>query len=93
MLLILIPLAWLAIVAMLVVLCRAAARADAPPAPGATDYLGSIGERLVLGEGRPTPRLAGTRSFPDAARRRQAAPPLTPRRPAPRRRIPAHGIR
>ena len=93
MLLILIPLAWLAIAAMLVVLCRAAARADAPPAPGVTDHLGSIGERLVLGEGSAVPRLAGTRSLPDAASRRQATPPLTPRRPAPRRRITAHGIR
>jgi hypothetical protein len=93
MLLILIPLAWLSIVAMLAILCLTAARADTPPAPIDTDYVGSIGERLVLGEGPHPPTLAGRRSFPEAARRRQAAPPLTPPRPAPRRRrIAAHGI-
>jgi hypothetical protein len=93
MLLILIPLAWLSIVAMLVMLCLTAARADTPAAAIGTDYAGSIGERLVLGEDPPLPTLAARRSFPEAARRRQAAPPLTPPRPAPRRRrIAAHGI-
>jgi hypothetical protein len=93
MLLILIPLAWLAIVAMLVILCLTAARADTPPAPIDTEHAGSIGERLVLGEDPPLPKLAGRRSFSEAARRRQAAPPLTPPRPARRRRrIAAHGI-
>lgn len=94
MLLILIPLAWLAIVAMLVVLCLTAARADTPPAPIDTDYVGSIGERLVLGENPPARRLVRGRSpSPDAARRRKAAPPLTSRRPSSRRRIAAHGTR
>jgi hypothetical protein len=92
MLLILIPLAWLAVVAMLVILCRAAARADAPSAATA-NYLGAVGERLVLGERPSAPRLNGRLSFPQATHRRQAAPRLTPRRPAPRRRrIASHGI-
>jgi hypothetical protein len=92
MLLILIPLAWLAVIALLVAICVTAARADAAPAPRAGEHLGAIGDRLVLRAAPPASSLASRRAFAQASRR-QAVPPLTRRRPAPRRRgIAAHGI-
>jgi hypothetical protein len=92
MLLIMIPVAWLAVIAVLVALCVTAARADAAPAPPAGECLGAIGDRLALRAAPPASLLASRRAFAQASRR-QAARPLTQRRPAPRRRgIAAHGI-
>ena len=94
MLFVLIPIAWIAVVTLLVVLCRAAARADVIPAPTAETYPRSASHGLVLWEAPPTPTLATNWTLHDIARRREAGPPPTRWNPSLRkRRIAAHGIR
>jgi hypothetical protein len=94
MLLVLIPAAWLGVVMLLVVLCRMAARADAPPSPAAEANPHSVGDGLVLWEAPPASALAGSWRLQNATRRRQAVPPLRRGRPSARkRRIATHGVR
>jgi hypothetical protein len=94
MLILLIPIAWIAVVALLVVLCRIAARADATPAPAADSNPRSIGGGLVRWEAPPAPTLATDWTLHDIARRPQDGDRLGRGRPSPRRRrIAVHGIR
>ena len=97
MLIVLIPIAWIAVVTLLVVLCRIAARADATPAPAAESNHRSISGGLVLWGSPPTPTLATDWTLHDITRPRQAGaarPPLTRGHPSPRkRRLAAHEIR
>jgi len=88
MLLILIPTAWLSAIALVAILCRMAALGDAPrSAPAGERSLAAIGERIVLSP-RPI-RLA-----PQIRRPSGHTPGSHPvRRPAARRRLPAHGLR
>lgn len=94
MLLVLIPVAWIGVVTLLVILCRMAARADAPPSAAAEASPHWVGDGLALWEAPPASALAGSWRLQDATRRRQAVPPLRRRRPSARkRRIATHGVR
>ena len=86
MLLILIPVAWLALVALFVALCRMAASADRAPSPSVGAYPPALRYGLAVWEGSPAFAL---QRRPLAHRR-----PLHGRRPAARnRRLTAHGVR
>jgi hypothetical protein len=90
---VLIAIAWIAVVTLLVVLCRMAAGADVTPAPAADASPRSEGRGLFLWEAPSTPKAVTDWTLHDITRRRQAEPPLRRARPAPRkRRIGAHGI-
>lgn len=80
MLFVLIPIAWLAILALFVCVCRAAADGDAQLSPAAPPLAGPIGTRLVLSQApagpagatrRPHRRLAPQRVAATATRRRR----------------------
>ena len=82
MLFVMIGITWIAVVMLLVVLCRMAARADATPAPVADVNPDSA------------PALATDWTLHDIARRRPPRPPLAPRRRSPsKQRTAGHGIR
>ena len=84
MLLILIPIAWLAVLTVFVAICRIAAEADAEPSPFAGSPTGPIGLRVTLSRAPRPPRATHTRR----------GELLEGRRRAPRRRqVAAHGIR
>jgi hypothetical protein len=86
MLLILIPIAWLAVLTVFVAVCRIAADADAPPSSSVRSPSAPIGVKLVLSGAPSTPA--------SDARRPHRREQLKPRRAAPRRRrVAAHGIR
>jgi hypothetical protein len=94
MLFVLIGIAWIAVVTLLAVLCRMAARSDVTPAPMSEAYPCSYSDGLVLWEAPPTPTLATNWTLHDIARRREAGPPLWRWHASPhKRRIAAHGIR
>ncbi|HTZ85849.1 MAG TPA: hypothetical protein VMB05_04195 [Solirubrobacteraceae bacterium] len=85
MLLVLIPIAWLAILTLFVAVCRAAADGDAQLSPLAPPLSGPIGTKLVLSHGATAP--AGTR---------RPHRPLSPQRVAAtarRRRLASHSGR
>jgi hypothetical protein len=88
MLILLIPIAWLAVLTLLVCLCRVAARADADPSSAVVPY-GPIGQRIVLS------RLAASSGAPTRLRRSHATGGvgLLSGRSAGRRRGAAHGVR
>jgi hypothetical protein len=86
MLLIVIPIAWLAVIALFVAVCRIAADADAGPSPATGPPTGSIGQRLILSSSQPAPA-------PHSGRAHRARSPLSAGHPARRRRVAAHGIR
>jgi hypothetical protein len=85
MLLILIPLGWLAALAMLVCVCRVAADADGT-LPSAESPSGRIGERLIL-QPHPSPRRHQARRHPSRFK------PLAASAPARRRGVATHDIR
>lgn len=85
MLFILIPIAWLAMLTVLVAICRAAADGDAEPSAGGLPC-GPIGERLVLSQ-------APSMRAPHTGRAHRTTPRLRSGQPARRRRVAAHGIR
>lgn len=97
MLLILIPVGWLAVLTLLVAVCRIAARADRAPtlAPsGPVGYRRSVGNGLTLWEDLPSPTLARRPAVQSSAARREARPQLTGERTIRRkRRVVAHGAR
>lgn len=87
MLFVLIPTAWLAVLTLLVCVCRVAADADVDPGSIAPAVPGPIGERLILSA---RPNASG-----HLLRRRNTHPPrLQAVRPTVRRRrVTTHGIR
>ena len=93
MLFVLLPLAWIAVVTVLVVLCRMAARADATSTPAADPQPHSGRGGLVLFETPPMRTLATIWTAYDVTHRRQVGPPRPRRSSRSSRRTAAHGIR
>jgi hypothetical protein len=97
MLLILIPVGWLAVLTLLVAVCRIAARADAAPTVAPSEpggYRRPVGNGLTLWEDLPSPALARRPALQTRVSRREARPQLTGGRTMRRkRRVVAHGAR
>jgi hypothetical protein len=85
MLFILIPIAWLSILALFVAVCRAAADGDAQLSPAAPPLSGPIGTRLVLAHDLLAPARSARRPH------RRQAPQRVAATASRRRRLAAHG--
>lgn len=88
MLFILIPIVWLAVLALFVCICRVAADADLDPAGAVAPY-GPIGERLVLSRFSRSPIAASRVRRPHA----RTAGHSSARAGASARRAATHGVR
>jgi hypothetical protein len=94
MLLILIPIAWLALATLTLAICRAAARGDGAPAAGMEDHLRSIGGGLVIFEEPPAVAAGSAQRPRQVSGSLQSRRPLQSKRPAGRRRrVSAHPTR